>query len=69
MATYTYTCDVCGFTEDHRMSWKQASMKHHLPCGRGAKCNGKAIRQAFYAPAAHFKGSGWETNDHKKGKP
>ena len=69
MATYTYTCGTCGFAEDHRMSWDQASMKRYMPCGRGAKCNGKADRQTFYAPAAHFKGADWETNSHKKGKP
>ncbi len=70
MPRYDFKCETCGHTHEESMSMAQAGMTTTRPCGRGAKCNGKATRVAFYVPAGiHFKGPGWETNDHKKGKP
>jgi len=68
MPRYDYTCQKCGTAFEEQLPIATAMLARTRPCQRPG-CVGQADRQTFYAPAAHFKGDGWETNSHKKGKP
>ena len=64
MPRYDMECVKCGTKVERQVP---IADRNGQTCHRDG-CHGE-MQVAFVPTPTHFKGGGWETNDHMKGKP